>query len=242
MELFLKVFSLLLYHFFKGLQVSCNKWNVLVQAKWLKQSFYTGGLDIKAQEAALRMKPDIVIATPGRLIDHLHNSPNFSLRNIEILVLDEADRYDINCFIYFFYFLCILHFQHNSELAYFRWELKCFWQNASFQTTYRYMNIEVLECCHAIHYFKWNTVQNHFKEVAVNFFSDQNVGWVLCWADERDHSSVCPDQTDHAVLRHNVRGRAGPSLGVAETASQNLRQPEYRRSPGAQAGVYQDTA
>ncbi|XP_052718282.1 probable ATP-dependent RNA helicase DDX27 [Crassostrea angulata] len=51
-----------------------------------------GGLDIKAQEAALRMKPDIVIATPGRLIDHLHNSPNFSLRNIEILVLDEADR------------------------------------------------------------------------------------------------------------------------------------------------------
>lgn len=72
------------------------------------------------------MKPDIVIATPGRLIDHLHNSPNFSLRNIEILVLDEADRYDINCFIYFFYILCILHFQHNSELAYFRWELKCF--------------------------------------------------------------------------------------------------------------------
>ncbi|XP_061197731.1 probable ATP-dependent RNA helicase DDX27 [Saccostrea echinata] len=51
-----------------------------------------GGLDIKAQEAALRMNPDIVIATPGRLIDHLHNSPNFSLRNIEILVLDEADR------------------------------------------------------------------------------------------------------------------------------------------------------
>ncbi|XP_062582142.1 probable ATP-dependent RNA helicase DDX27 [Saccostrea cucullata] len=51
-----------------------------------------GGLDIKAQEAALRMNPDVVIATPGRLIDHLHNSPNFSLRNIEILVLDEADR------------------------------------------------------------------------------------------------------------------------------------------------------
>lgn len=103
--LFLKVFSLLLYHFFKGLQVSCNKWNVLVQAKWLKQSFYTGGLDIKAQEAALRMKPDIVIATPGRLIDHLHNSPNFSLRNIEILVLDEADRYDINCFIFFIFYV-----------------------------------------------------------------------------------------------------------------------------------------
>jgi len=44
------------------------------------------------QEAALRMGPDIIIATPGRLIDHLHNAPNFSLDSIEILVLDEADR------------------------------------------------------------------------------------------------------------------------------------------------------
>ena len=51
-----------------------------------------GGLDIKMQEAALRLGPDIVIATPGRLIDHLHNAPNFSLASIEILVLDEADR------------------------------------------------------------------------------------------------------------------------------------------------------
>uniref|UniRef100_A0A914I5Q0 DEAD/DEAH box helicase domain-containing protein n=1 Tax=Globodera rostochiensis TaxID=31243 RepID=A0A914I5Q0_GLORO len=41
------------------------------------------GLDLKAQEAALRLGLDIVIATPGRLIDHLHNSPNFSLADIE---------------------------------------------------------------------------------------------------------------------------------------------------------------
>ncbi|XP_071959384.1 probable ATP-dependent RNA helicase DDX27 [Antedon mediterranea] len=51
-----------------------------------------GGLDIKMQEAALRKCPDIVIATPGRLIDHLHNAPNFNLSTIEILILDEADR------------------------------------------------------------------------------------------------------------------------------------------------------
>ncbi|XP_025114812.1 probable ATP-dependent RNA helicase DDX27 [Pomacea canaliculata] len=51
-----------------------------------------GGLDLKSQEAALRMGPDIVVATPGRLIDHLHNSPNFNLNSVEILVLDEADR------------------------------------------------------------------------------------------------------------------------------------------------------
>jgi len=52
----------------------------------------TGGLDSKVQEALLRRNPDIIIATPGRLIDHLHNTPSFDLQTIEILVLDEADR------------------------------------------------------------------------------------------------------------------------------------------------------
>uniref|UniRef100_A0A158QP43 ATP-dependent RNA helicase DDX27 n=1 Tax=Haemonchus placei TaxID=6290 RepID=A0A158QP43_HAEPC len=52
----------------------------------------SGGLDLKTQEAALRTGPDVVVATPGRLIDHLHNSPSFSLNSIEVLVLDEADR------------------------------------------------------------------------------------------------------------------------------------------------------
>jgi ATP-dependent RNA helicase DDX27 len=41
---------------------------------------------------ALRARPDVVIATPGRLIDHLHNSPNFSLDALDVLILDEADR------------------------------------------------------------------------------------------------------------------------------------------------------
>uniref|UniRef100_A0A665X8U7 RNA helicase n=1 Tax=Echeneis naucrates TaxID=173247 RepID=A0A665X8U7_ECHNA len=51
-----------------------------------------GGLDLKSQEAALRAGPDVLIATPGRLIDHLHNTPSFELTHIEILILDEADR------------------------------------------------------------------------------------------------------------------------------------------------------
>lgn len=49
-------------------------------------------MDSKQQEVALRRNPDIVIATPGRLIDHLLNSPSFNLHNIEVLILDEADR------------------------------------------------------------------------------------------------------------------------------------------------------
>ncbi|KAG6842195.1 nucleolar DEAD-box protein required for synthesis of 60S ribosomal subunit [Blastosporella zonata] len=51
-----------------------------------------GGLSVKSQEVALRSRPDIVIATPGRLIDHIHNSPSFTLETLDIVVLDEADR------------------------------------------------------------------------------------------------------------------------------------------------------
>lgn len=51
-----------------------------------------GGLDLRTQEAMLKKVPDIVIATPGRLIDHLQNTPSFSIDDVEILVLDEADR------------------------------------------------------------------------------------------------------------------------------------------------------
>ncbi|KAL7023836.1 hypothetical protein ACKWTF_012807 [Chironomus riparius] len=51
-----------------------------------------GGLDVKAQESVLRTNPDIVIATPGRLIDHIKNTPSFALDSIEVLILDEADR------------------------------------------------------------------------------------------------------------------------------------------------------
>uniref|UniRef100_A0A182SB45 RNA helicase n=1 Tax=Anopheles maculatus TaxID=74869 RepID=A0A182SB45_9DIPT len=43
-----------------------------------------GGLDVKAQEAVLRKNPDVVIATPGRLIDHIKNTPSFSLDSIEV--------------------------------------------------------------------------------------------------------------------------------------------------------------
>jgi ATP-dependent RNA helicase RhlE len=50
-----------------------------------------GGTPIRPQITALKRYPDVVIATPGRLIDHLENR-TIDLRCVAMLVLDEADR------------------------------------------------------------------------------------------------------------------------------------------------------
>jgi ATP-dependent RNA helicase DDX27 len=51
-----------------------------------------GGFSMRDQEAVLKTRPDVVIATPGRFIDHMTNSASFQVEHLEILVLDEADR------------------------------------------------------------------------------------------------------------------------------------------------------
>jgi ATP-dependent RNA helicase RhlE len=50
-----------------------------------------GGVGMKPQEKALRDGVDVVVATPGRLLDHLQY-PYARLGDVEVLVLDEADR------------------------------------------------------------------------------------------------------------------------------------------------------
>lgn len=51
-----------------------------------------GGMDMTTQSMALGKSPHIIIATPGRLVDHLENTKGFNLKNLKYLVLDEADR------------------------------------------------------------------------------------------------------------------------------------------------------
>ncbi|EED22208.1 ATP-dependent RNA helicase (Drs1), putative [Talaromyces stipitatus ATCC 10500] len=51
-----------------------------------------GGFSLREQENVLKKRPDIIIATPGRFIDHMRNSASFTVDTLEILVLDEADR------------------------------------------------------------------------------------------------------------------------------------------------------
>ena len=57
----------------------------------LRVTTVVGGVPYGAQLKALRGPLDILIATPGRLLDHL-NSGKAILENVEMLVLDEADR------------------------------------------------------------------------------------------------------------------------------------------------------
>ncbi len=56
-----------------------------------RSSVIVGGVSINTQIAKLRKGVDIVVATPGRLLDHLQQR-TIDLSGIEILVLDEADR------------------------------------------------------------------------------------------------------------------------------------------------------
>ncbi len=50
-----------------------------------------GGVEMGGQERALRAGVDIIVATPGRLMDHMRQQ-NADLAAVELLVLDEADR------------------------------------------------------------------------------------------------------------------------------------------------------
>ncbi len=50
-----------------------------------------GGADMQAQVRGLRQRPDIIVATPGRFLDHMWNG-TISLLAMTMLVLDEADR------------------------------------------------------------------------------------------------------------------------------------------------------
>ncbi len=61
------------------------------QFTFIKSAMITGGEDFKVQAAILRKVPDILIGTPGRMIEHL-NAGTLILKDVELLILDEADR------------------------------------------------------------------------------------------------------------------------------------------------------
>ncbi|KAJ4000084.1 P-loop containing nucleoside triphosphate hydrolase protein [Lentinula boryana] len=69
-----------------------QQFEALGSAMGVRCAVIVGGMEIATQAVALARKPHIVVATPGRLNDHLENTKGFSLRNLKYLVMDEADR------------------------------------------------------------------------------------------------------------------------------------------------------
>ncbi|MCR2745803.1 DEAD/DEAH box helicase [Limnobacter parvus] len=67
--------------------------NVHTYAKFtpLRSAVVYGGIDINPQIQALRRGVELVIATPGRLLDHVQQK-SINLGQVQVLVLDEADR------------------------------------------------------------------------------------------------------------------------------------------------------
>jgi ATP-dependent RNA helicase RhlE len=63
----------------------------LGRSRRISATVIVGGADMQAQLRGLRQRPDILVATPGRLLDHMWNG-TISLTGINMLVLDEADR------------------------------------------------------------------------------------------------------------------------------------------------------
>jgi ATP-dependent RNA helicase RhlB len=57
----------------------------------LKTLAVFGGMDYRRQRDALRLVPDLLVGTPGRLIDYEHQRAT-TFADVEILVIDEADR------------------------------------------------------------------------------------------------------------------------------------------------------
>ena len=51
-----------------------------------------GGANRSSEADKLGKGVNLLVATPGRLLDHLQNTPNWNFKNLRTLVIDEADR------------------------------------------------------------------------------------------------------------------------------------------------------
>ncbi|KAJ5496936.1 hypothetical protein N7463_008923 [Penicillium fimorum] len=73
-------------------QISVVLENILRCANWLVCGTVIGGEKKKSEKARLRKGLNILVATPGRLADHLDNTEALDVSNVRWLVLDEGDR------------------------------------------------------------------------------------------------------------------------------------------------------
>ncbi|KAF2838895.1 ATP-dependent RNA helicase dbp7 [Patellaria atrata CBS 101060] len=73
-------------------QISVVLENLLRCAHWIVAGTVLGGEKKKSEKARLRKGLNILVATPGRLADHLSNTEALDVSNVRWLILDEGDR------------------------------------------------------------------------------------------------------------------------------------------------------
>ncbi|KIY51626.1 DEAD-domain-containing protein [Fistulina hepatica ATCC 64428] len=70
-----------------------DQFNVLGAALNIRTAVIVGGMDMMTQAIELENRPHVIVATPGRMVDHLDSSRGgWDLSRVKFLVLDEADR------------------------------------------------------------------------------------------------------------------------------------------------------
>ncbi|KAJ3965575.1 P-loop containing nucleoside triphosphate hydrolase protein [Lentinula raphanica] len=70
-----------------------DQFAILGNSMNIRTAVIVGGMDMMAQALELGNRPHVVIATPGRIVDHLNSgSGEWNLSRVKFLVLDEADR------------------------------------------------------------------------------------------------------------------------------------------------------
>lgn len=72
-------------------QQVCDHFEALTKGTRLRAAAFFGGVDIGAQERALQQGVELLVATPGRLLEHLRRG-GLRFRDLNFLVIDEADR------------------------------------------------------------------------------------------------------------------------------------------------------
>lgn len=65
--------------------------SAIIRNHFITAALVIGGKDINAEQKHIA-EANILIATPGRLLQHMDESVDFNLSNLKILVIDEADR------------------------------------------------------------------------------------------------------------------------------------------------------
>ncbi|EDO36246.1 predicted protein [Nematostella vectensis] len=77
-------------------ELALQSFNLLLKLvkpfQWVVPGLVVGGEKRKSEKARLRKGINILVATPGRLLDHIEKTQCLTFRNVQWIVLDEADR------------------------------------------------------------------------------------------------------------------------------------------------------